>query len=150
MQRVIKLITSFFYLGHFPVMPGTIGSLGALAVYYAIKNNTALYIITTIAIFLTGMFLCAAAEKIYGKKDPKEVVIDEACGMMLSLIFLPYSIQIVVTGVLLFRIFDIIKPPPSRKMESLSGASGIMLDDIVAAIYTNIILQILTRVLHLL
>ncbi len=150
MQKAIKFITSFFYLGHFPVMPGTIGSLGAIALYYVIKNNTAIYIITTITIFLAGMFLCTAAEKIYGKKDPKEVVIDEACGMMLSLIFLPYSIQIAVTGFLLFRVFDIIKPPPSRKMESLSGASGIMLDDIVAAIYTNMILQILTRGLHIL
>jgi phosphatidylglycerophosphatase A len=150
MQRAIKLITSVFYLGHIPVMPGTLGSLGALAVYYFINNNAALYVIVTIVIFLTGMLLCGASEKIYGKKDPKEVVIDEASGMMLSLIFVPYSIWTVITGFVLFRIFDILKPPPLRKIESLAGASGVMLDDVAAAIYTNIILQILTRTLHLL
>jgi len=150
MQRAIKLITSVFYLGHIPVMPGTLGSLGALAIYYFINNNTALYIIITIVIFLAGMFLCGASEKIYGRKDPEEVVIDEACGMMLSLMFVPYSIRIMIAGFILFRIFDILKPPPLRKIESLAGASGIMLDDVAAAIYTNIILQILTRTLHLL
>ncbi|MFA6078884.1 MAG: phosphatidylglycerophosphatase A [Candidatus Omnitrophota bacterium] len=149
MQRAVKLITSVFYLGHIPVMPGTMGSLGALWLYYAVKNNISAYIITTAVIFLAGIFLSSLSEKIYGKKDPKEVVIDEACGMMLSLIFLPYSIWIVITGFFLFRLFDIIKPPPLRKMEALPGAFGIMLDDIAAAIYTNIILQILTRIFHL-
>ena len=66
--------------------------------------------------------------------------------MMLALFFVPYSIFIVILGFFLFRIFDILKPPPAKRMERLTGSMGIMFDDIIAAIYTNVILQIVARV----
>jgi len=73
-------------------------------------------------------------------------VIDEVCGMMLALFLVPATAASIVTGFLLFRIFDIIKPPPARRVEKFTGAFGIMFDDIIAALYTNIILQIIFRI----
>ena len=71
------------------------------------------------------------------------IVIDEACGMMLSLFLVPYNLWIMILGFALFRVFDILKPPPAKAIEKFSGAFGIMFDDIIAAIYTNFILQII-------
>ena len=149
MKKRIKFITSFFYLGHSPYMPGTVGSLGGLIVYFLVYENTVLYAFSLLFLLMLGMMFTAEAERIYKRKDPKMIVIDEAAGMMLSLFFVPYSIPAVVIGFLLFRILDIIKIFPARRIEKISGAFGIMFDDIIAAAYTNIILQILTRVLNL-
>lgn len=133
-------------LGYAPVASGTFGSLGGLFLYIVLKGDPMLFLGATIFIFLLGMIFSAQAEKVYGRKDPKEVVIDEVCGMMVSLLFLPDRSWIVITAFILFRLFDVIKPPPCRKIEKLPGASGIMLDDVIAGIYANLILQILVNV----
>jgi phosphatidylglycerophosphatase A len=121
MSKKIKMISSFFYLGHSPFMPGTLGSLAGLVVYFLVKDREVLY--------------------------ASMIIIDEVCGMLLALFFIPYNLFIVILGFFLFRIFDILKPPPARRMEKLTGSLGIMFDDVVAALYTNFILQIITRVL---
>ncbi|MCX5686161.1 MAG: phosphatidylglycerophosphatase A [Candidatus Omnitrophica bacterium] len=147
MRRRIKFITSFFYLGHSPFMPGTIGSLGGLVVYFLVRNNEILYAFSILFLFFLGVLFAGEAEKIYKRKDAGMIVIDEACGMLISLFFVPYSLFAVILGFLLFRVLDILKPWPARRMERLTGSSGIMFDDIVAALYTNFILQIIIRIL---
>lgn len=146
MQRRIKFITSFFYLGHSPFMPGTMGSLGGLVVYFLVRNNEILYAFSILFLFFLGVLFAGEAEKIYKRKDAGMIVIDEACGMLISLFFVPYSLFAVILGFLLFRISDILKPWPAKRMERLTGSLGIMFDDIVAALYTNFILQIIIRV----
>ncbi len=146
MQKPAKLISSLFYLGHSPIMPGTVGSLAGLLVYFLVNRNAVLYGFSIVFIFVLGIIFSGEAEHIYKHKDAKTIVIDEACGMLLALVFLPYNIILVISGFIIFRFFDIIKPPPARKIEELAGAWGIMVDDILAAIYTNIILQIFLRV----
>jgi phosphatidylglycerophosphatase A len=146
MQSIIKFVTSFLYIGYAPVAPGTFGSIGGLAVYLLVKDSAALYAISFIAIFALGMAFSGEAENLFKRKDAGQIVIDEACGMMLSLAFLPCKLWIIVAGFLLFRLFDIIKPPPIKSLEKLSGSLGIMLDDIIAALYTNIILQIIVKI----
>ena len=150
MRRRIKLITSFFYLGHSPFMPGTVGSLGGLIVYFLVKNNEVLHGFSILFLFVLGVIFAGEAERIYKRKDPRMIVIDEACGMLLALFFVPFSMFSAVLGFFLFRIFDILKPQPAKRMERLTGSLGIMFDDIIAAIYTNFILQILSRIFHLL
>lgn len=145
MRRRIKAITSFFYLGHSPFMPGTMGSIGGLLVYFLVKNNEILYGFSIIFLFLIGMIFSGEAEKIYNRKDASMIVIDEACGMLLALFCVPFSMFSVVLGFFIFRILDILKPAPAKAMEKLTGAAGIMFDDIVAAIYTNLILQVIFR-----
>lgn len=147
MSKKIKMITSFFYLGHSPFMPGTVGSLAGLLVYYFVKDKDAVYAFTILFLFGLGVLFAGEAEKIYKRKDASMIVIDEACGMLLALFFVPYNLFIIVLGFFLFRIFDILKPPPAKRMEKLTGSMGIMFDDIVAALYTNMILQIISRFL---
>ena len=149
MRKRIKLITSFFYMGHSPFMPGTIGSLGGLIVYVLVKNNEILYGFSILFLFMLGVIFTAEAEKIYKRKDARMIVIDEACGMLFALFFVPASMFSVILGFFLFRILDILKPPPAKRVEKLTGALGVMFDDIIAAIYTNVILQAVTRLLRI-
>ncbi|MBI4974910.1 MAG: phosphatidylglycerophosphatase A [Candidatus Omnitrophica bacterium] len=149
MRKRIKLITSFFYLGHSPFMPGTMGSLGGLMVYVLVKDNEILYGFSILFLFMLGVIFAAEAEKIYKRKDARMIVIDEACGMLLALFFVPASMFAVILGFFLFRILDILKPPPAKRVEKLTGALGVMFDDIIAAIYTNVILQIVTRLFRI-
>jgi len=122
------------------------GSLGGLVVYFLVRNNDILYGFSILFLFILGMLFAGEAEKVYKRKDAKMIVIDEACGMLLSLYFVPYSMFSVVLGFFIFRILDILKPWPAKRMERLTGATGVMFDDIVAAIYTNIILQVIFRI----
>ena len=146
MKRRIKAVTSFFYMGHSPFAPGTVGSLGGLIVYFLIKNNALLYGFVLIFLFALGILFAGEAEKIYKKKDEPRIVIDEVCGMLLTLFFVPVSVYSVVLGFLLFRVMDIMKPFPAKRIEKLAGSVGIMFDDVVAGIYANLILQVIFRV----
>ncbi len=143
MRRIIKFTTSFFYLGHSPFMPGTLGSLAGLLIYFVVKDKLPVYTFSVLFLFALGILFSSEAERIYKRKDAETIVIDEACGMMLSLFLVPYSLWIMILGFVLFRVLDILKPPPARAIEKFSGAFGIMFDDIIAAIYTNFILQII-------
>ncbi len=145
MKKRIKMVTSFFYLGHSPLMPGTMGSLGGLVVYFLVRNNEILYGFTILFLFMLGMIFSGEAEKVYKRKDANMIVIDEACGMLLALFFVPFSTFSVVLGFFIFRVLDILKPPPAKRMEKLTGSLGVMFDDIVAALYTNLILQVIFR-----
>jgi phosphatidylglycerophosphatase A len=135
MRRVIKFTTSFFYLGHSPFMPGTLGSLAGLLIYFVVKDKLPVYTFSILFLFFLGIIFSSEAERIYKRKDAQMIVIDEACGMMLSLFLVPYSFWVMI-----------LKPPPARAIEKFSGAFGIMFDDIIAAIYTNFILQIVIRI----
>ena len=93
--------------------------------------------------FILGILSSHAVEKNTVIKDNKHIVIDEFIGYLVSIMFLPLTIGYVISAFFLFRIFDILKPPPIRNLEKvLSGGIGIMLDDLLAGIFTNIILQI--------
>ncbi|MBU1091077.1 MAG: phosphatidylglycerophosphatase A, partial [Candidatus Omnitrophica bacterium] len=126
--------------------PGTFGSLGGILLYYLIKDNTTIYVLITGLIILSGLIFTGEAEKVFGKKDAGFIVIDEVGGMLISLMFLPYDIRLVVVAFLVFRILDILKPYPAGKFQSLKAGLGVMSDDIVAGIYTNIILQVVVRI----
>lgn len=149
MRRLIKLTTSFFYLGHSPFAPGTLGSLAGLLIYFVVKDKLPIYIFSLLFIFILGIMFSTEAEKIYKRKDAKMIVVDEVCGMMLSLFLVPYNFWLVWFGFILFRFFDIVKPPPAKRIEKFSGSFGVMFDDIIAAIYTNFILQITAYICHL-
>lgn len=137
-----KLIGSGLYSGYSPVASGTAASLVALIIYF-IPHFEQLYIIVPVSIifFLYGIPLGTKFEKIYGK-DPKQCTIDEFIGMWISLIALPKTIGIALSAFFVWRILDIIKPPPARKLEKINGGFGIMIDDVVSAIYTLLIMHV--------
>jgi len=140
-----KPAITFFYTGYFPVAPGTFGSLAGLAVYFLVKGNPYLYFWMVVLVTAAGFLLSGQGERIFARKDPNCVVIDEVSGMLLSLAFLPYDIRIVAAGFILFRVFDALKPFPADRLQSLKGSAGIMSDDIMAALYTNALLQVVVR-----
>ena len=83
----------------------------------------------------------------FGKSDPGQIVIDEVCGYLITMFLISLSLKNIILGFLLFRLFDIVKPPPIRRLERLRGGFGIVSDDVLAGIYANLILQLITRVL---
>ncbi|PIW68616.1 MAG: phosphatidylglycerophosphatase A [Candidatus Omnitrophica bacterium CG12_big_fil_rev_8_21_14_0_65_42_8] len=141
--RLYKMIASVFYIGYLPVAPGTLGSLSALILYYFLWHNAMIMAIVTIVVILLGFMASGRVEKMFGEKDPREIVIDEFSGMLVSLYRIPPAMGYVVTGFLLFRFFDIVKPGPINKLEKLKGSMGIMSDDLIAGVYTNMILQVI-------
>jgi phosphatidylglycerophosphatase A len=99
-----------------------------------------LSVIITALITFAGVWSSSAVEPIWGK-DPSRVVIDEVAGMCFSLLFLPVNVKYVACAFILFRFFDIVKPLYIRKMELFPSGWGIMIDDLLAGVYTNILLQ---------
>lgn len=91
----------------------------------------------SIGLFFISIWSATKGEEIFGK-DAKQIVIDEVTGMTISLLFVPKEIKWYLIAFFLFRLFDIIKPPPARGMEKLKGGWGVTLDDVVAGIYANV------------
>jgi phosphatidylglycerophosphatase A len=131
-----KFIGSGFYTGYIPVASGTFGSIAGLAVYYIPGFEDPVIILSAIVVFgLFGIYLGNKFEKMYGK-DPAECTIDEVVGMWIALLFLPKSILISFIAFIIWRVMDIIKPYPARKLEALPGGLGIMIDDVIAGLYS--------------
>ncbi|MBV6419468.1 MAG: Phosphatidylglycerophosphatase A [Ignavibacteriaceae bacterium] len=142
-----KFIGSGFYTGYFPIASGTVGSAAAILIYL-IPGFENLYIIIPAAILMAGygIYIGTKFEKKYGK-DPAQCTIDEVVGTWISLFALPKTFWVILVSFLLWRILDIIKPPPARNLERLNGGFGIMLDDVVSGIYTLLIMHLVVYLL---
>jgi phosphatidylglycerophosphatase A len=99
-----------------------------------------LSVIITVLIILLGIWAGNKVEPLWGK-DHQRVVIDEVAGMCIALLFIPVSLKYVLTALILFRFFDITKPLLIKKMENLPGGWGVMMDDVLAGVYANVLLQ---------
>jgi len=141
----VKILSTFFYVGYLPLIPGTFASLVGLGLFYLTKNSPIIYVLATLTWIILGFLTAGKAEKLFGRKDASCIVIDEVSGMLLSFMFIPYEIQTVVIAFIVFRIIDALKPYPAGSLQNLKGSTGIMCDDIVAGLYTNIVLQIVLR-----
>lgn len=144
MSRVALLISTFGYVGFFPIAPGTAGSLAALALYVPIRwvGEPSLEAAAIAVVFGLGVWAATRAEVLLGASDPGPVVIDEVLGMLITLAWMPLSLGGVIAGFLLFRIFDIIKPFPARRLEDAPQGWGIMLDDAAAGVYGQLALRL--------
>jgi phosphatidylglycerophosphatase A len=105
----------------------------------------AAYFLFIFGIVVLGLATCGRMEKLLNKKDPGCIVIDEVAGMLLALSFIPYDFKIIFLAFLIFRILDTLKPFPAARLQNLPGAVGVMGDDLVAGIYTNIVLLLILR-----
>lgn len=135
--------------GYSPVAPGTAGSVVGLAVVWLLAGTGPLpYLAVCAALFAAGTWASGLAEEIYGAKDCGKITIDEVVGMMLTLWLVPATPVNLAVGFFLFRIFDIAKPFPAGRIDDrVAGGLGVMLDDVIAAIYANICLQGINAVL---
>ena len=144
MRFLVRLICSFFFIGYSPYAPGTIGSLAGLGLYLILSQHSLrLYCLILGLLFITGILIGKKAEEAFEKKDCRKFVLDEVCGMLIALAMVPFCPFYIITGFILFRIFDILKPFPAKRVEKLPHGWGVMLDDAVAGIYTNLALQIM-------
>lgn len=148
MHNVIKILATFFGIGYLPFATGSLAAVAALAVYYFIKINPVIYTAVTLLLIFLGFWVSDRAERIFGKKDASQITIDDACGMLVALFLVPQKLAYIVAALFIYRLFDILKVPPIGRLEGLKGGAGVMLDDIVAGIYTNLILQTIRYTLY--
>jgi phosphatidylglycerophosphatase A len=139
-----KLFSTSLGIGYIGKGGGTVAAIACCLGWYLAwaGGYPSLYIslIITLVITIIGVWSSGIVEKIWGT-DPARVVIDEVAGMCISLLFLPVRIKYLLFALILFRFFDIVKPLFIRKMEALPGGWGIMADDVLAGVYTNIIVN---------
>lgn len=141
MNNIAKFVASFFYAGYFPLAPGTFASFLGLCLYQIFYHDITAYVLIFVGICALGFLTGDRAERAAGEKDPSFVVIDEVAGAMIAFFMLPLTPQVMITAFFLFRAFDMFKIYPANRMEGLKGGTGIMMDDIVAGIYTNAIMH---------
>ncbi len=139
---LIRAFASGLFSGYSPVASGTVGSLVGLAFYWIPGFEQPYYIMPAcVVVFLAGIRAGDIMERYYGH-DPAEVTIDEVLGMWFTLFLLPKGVVVSVAGFFVFRILDILKPFPAKKFDATVGGFGIMMDDVVSAFYSNLILQL--------
>jgi phosphatidylglycerophosphatase A len=148
MKKIAIVIATFFGIGHMPVAPGTWASLlTALIVYFTPLSTSSFFLLAlvTMAVYAIGVPAAALYEKHLQKKDPGSCVIDEVAGQMVGLWLLPRQAGFYIAAFFLFRFFDILKPFPVNKSESLPKGFGIMTDDMLAGGYTMVFLLVARR-----
>jgi phosphatidylglycerophosphatase A len=144
-----KLIATFFGTGRMHPGPGSWGSAATLVLWWLasrwIAPSQQSYAAILLALFVVAVGIPAATRVAHasGIKDPQFVVIDEVAGQLITLIAVPISWKTLLAGFILFRGFDIVKPPPVRQLEQLPSGTGIVLDDVAAGLYALIVMQLL-------
>jgi len=142
MKKIAKLVATLFYVGYVPLAPGTASSILALILCAFLKPYPEAYAAATCVFLIIGFWASHRAEEEFGKKDPREIVIDEFSSLFIVYLFIPFTLKTAVIGFLLFRALDIFKLPPIKKLQSLPKGWGIMLDDVASAILANLALQV--------
>ena len=145
MKNFTKYFATLFGIGFIALAPGTIGSLFAILIWYVFIDFFSIFyfivlflFVLSVSFYFTDIYLDN-----YKKKDPSEVIVDEFLGQSIPLLFIVnFNIYEVLIAFVTFRFFDIYKIYPINKMEDLKGSYGVILDDIVAGIYSLIILML--------
>lgn len=141
-DTIVLFIAQGGLSGRMPVAPGTAGTVVGVLLYLLVKDLPTLWYSAVFAIVtLIGTWAAGAADRVLGTKDSPTIVIDEIAGFLLAMLLVPFAWRYAAAGFLLFRFFDILKPWPLKKLQDIPGGPGVMLDDIGAAVYTNIVLQ---------
>lgn len=144
------LVGTFFGAGLLKPGPGTYGSIAAVLLWFATAHvlNPAPFalafgtVIAAIVVTLIGIPAASIVARESGREDPGHVVIDEVAGQLIALIAIPADWKHAALSLLLFRLFDILKPPPIRQLERLPEGTGIMLDDVAAGLFALVLAQI--------
>ena len=145
MMRLALFVCTFGGVGYSPVAPGTAGSAAGLVVYVALRLAGASPVAEALIIALiivAGVWSGTMAERHFGTTDPGPGVIDEVAGMLVTLYALPAGWVMAIAGFFLFRVLDVFKPFPAQQLERLHGGLGMMADDLMVAIYGNLLLRV--------
>jgi len=145
------LTATFFGVGRLHPGPGTWGSAATVILWsaasYFLSPNFRAPVAIALALLVTLIGIPAATQvaRAHATKDPQFVVIDEVAGQLIALIAVPFAWKTFLAGFILFRVFDVLKPPPVRQLEKLPNGTGIVLDDVAAGIYALLVMQLLLR-----
>ncbi len=137
-----KLIATVFFIGYLPFASGTAASALAMFILFLLKPSSGTSFLLLVLSFLFGTYSAHKIEKNSNKTDPSYVVVDEFTGYLTSVVWIPHNIQNLLIALVIFRFFDILKPPPIRQIEKItSGGFAIMIDDVIAGAITNILMR---------
>ena len=142
--QIVLFLATGCYSGYFPRAPGTAGTVVAVPLFFLCAAfSMPVYLIITVACVLGAIPLAAQAERMLGRSDPPQVVIDEIAGYLVAMATFGPDWRYAIAGFFVFRVMDIIKPYPAGLINSrMHGGAGIVLDDIVAGLYANMVLQL--------
>jgi len=148
MKYFLLLLATGFGVGYSPIAPGTAGTLIAIPVYFFLSRIASpIYEITLFGFLFLSIWISENAEVFFKRKDDGRIVIDEMMGFFITMLWVPKTLPFIIMAFFLFRFFDIFKPFPIRRVErKLKGGFGVVLDDVAAGVYANIILQIAGRI----
>lgn len=146
MSTLALAIATTFGVGYAPFAPGTFGSAAGLLLWAMLPASVGAQVAAVIAVFAVGTWAAELTERRMGATDPGIVVVDEVLGMIVTLALVPVGWSGAIVGFVLFRAFDVIKPYPANRFERLHGGLGIMLDDAMAGVYSNLVLRLLLAV----
>jgi phosphatidylglycerophosphatase A len=140
---VVRGIGTFGFIGHLPLAPGTWASAATLALWLVLPPaGLGLSIVGMILLIGVGTWTAHRLEADYGHDDHR-VVIDEVAGSLIAVAGLPPHLSIAIIAFALFRFFDIVKPPPIYQIQAMPGGIGVMIDDVLAGIFSNVVLRLL-------
>jgi len=145
MEWIIRFLATGFFVGYSPIAPGTMGTLLALVLYAILPTTVTFYWMLILFLIIGGTMISHRAENILAETDSARIVIDEMCGYFVAMAFLPKTLGLIIVGFLIYRLLDVVKVYPMKKLELFPGGLGIMLDDIYAGVITNIILHIIHK-----
>ena len=140
-DRFYKLLATFFYVGYFPFAPGSVASLLGAYLCFLLHNHLLFYISAFILLTFMGLLASDRVEKLEKMKDPSCIVIDEVAGAMIAFFLLPMTVKVIVTAFFLYRAFDMFKIYPADELQEIKGGLGVMSDDLIAGLYTNLIMH---------
>lgn len=149
MKFIALALATVLGTGYAPVAPGTFGSAAGLIVWWLLPASPAVQLAAIVVVFALGSWSGSVAETHFKGTDPGPVVLDEVLGMLITLFMNPVGWAGAILGFLLFRVADIVKPYPANRLEALHGGFGIMADDAMAAVYSNIALRVLLVGAHM-
>ena len=140
------LLGSVLGTGYIPIAPATFASLLALPLIWVLPKSVAVYGVVFVVAFVVGVYLATVLERRWGKDD-RHITVDELVGMLVAFFLVPFSIWSALAGFLAFRFFDIVKLPFVRWFERLAGGWGVVMDDVMAGVCTNVVLQVVFRLI---
>jgi len=145
LENLFIVFATCGYIGYFPWIPGTIGTLMGALVYLALfRLHPLLYSVDLIALIFVASWISEKAERLLGEKDSQVIVIDECVGFLVTMAWIDPTPKGLVLGFVLFRIFDVLKVPPARWLEQhMRGGYGVVLDDVIAGLYGNLVLRVI-------
>lgn len=151
MLRIAKVLASGLFCGYAPIAPATVATAAVAIIYFAViyfsipVPGVQYQLVGIALLFFLGVWLSSLLEPVWGT-DSRLIVIDEVVGFLVAMSLVPKSILTLLVGFILFRLFDILKPPPIRQTQRLPGGWGVMIDDLIAGVCTNLCLRLLLLV----